>query len=242
MSRIVYCHPLAQPWVLSLGSALIEVTLRPPQVPRPFLWAAPDHLELHAADPRLGGVWVEATELRRRAADGSTLKRACGALTDTRVLDPMAGWGVDALLLAAAGARVVAVEQEPALHALGRDLARRSGIPGVEFHCGDGRLALATAEPFDVVYLDPMFPAHGKTALPGKRMQVTRALPGAETDMSTDELLCWIEAGRTAARRRVVLKRRLKDPVVGSPDWQIKGRSVRFDVYRGTGSPGLSQG
>ena len=90
--------------------------------------------------------------------------------------------------------------------------------------------------------LIPMFPAHGKTALPGKRMQVTRALPGAETDMSTDELLCWIEAGRTAARRRVVLKRRLKDPVVGSPDWQIKGRSVRFDVYRGTGSPGLSQG
>lgn len=237
MSRLLYCHPLAQPWALSLTAGSMELALSAPDATRPFLWAAPDHLELHAADPRLGGVWVEATELRRRAADGSTLKRACGALADASVLDPMAGWGVDALLLAAAGARVVAVEQEPALHALGRDLARRTGISGVEFHCGDGRRALATAERFDLVYLDPMFPAHGKTALPGKRMQVTRALPGAETDMSEEELLCWIEAGRAAARRRVVLKRRLKDPVVGSPHWQIKGRSVRYDVYRGTGSP-----
>ena len=238
MSPALYCHPLAQPWALTLVTGCtVELALCPPDAIRPCLWAAPDHLELHAADPRLGGVWVEATELLRRVADGSTLKRACGALGEARVLDPMAGWGVDALLLAAAGARVVAVEQEPLLHALGRDLARRSGIAGVEFHCGDGLRMLDTAEPFDLVYLDPMFPAHGKTALPGKRMQVTRALPGAETEITVPELLRWIEAGRAAARRRVVLKRRLKDPVVGSPHWQIKGRSVRYDVYRGTGSP-----
>jgi 16S rRNA (guanine1516-N2)-methyltransferase len=234
VSLTLYCHPLAQPWALTLAADSIALALQPPEAIRPCLWAAPDHLELHAADPRLGGVWVEATELRRRAADGSMLKRACGALGDKTVLDPMAGWGVDALLLAAAGARVIAIEQEPLLHALGRDLARRSGITGVEFRCGDGRGALAAADSVDLVYLDPMFPAHGKTALPGKRMQVTRAMPGAVADMAPQELLGWIDAARTAARRRVVLKRRLKDPVAGVPDWQIKGRSVRYDVYRGT--------
>jgi hypothetical protein len=33
----------------------------------------------------------------------------------------------------------------------------------------------------------------------------------------------------------VVLKRRLRDAVVGQPAWQIKERIVRYDVYRGTG-------
>ena len=238
MNCRLYCHPLAQPWALTLASgASIELALRPPDAPRPYLWAAPEQIELHSADPRLSGVWVAASELQRRAADGSMLKRACGALGDATVLDPMAGWGVDALLLAATGARVVAFEREPSLHLLSRDLARRSGITGVEFVCGDGRRALAAAKPFDLVYLDPMFSFNAKTALPGKRMQVTRALPNTMTELTAQDLLGWIEAARASARRRVVLKRRLKDPAVGSPHWQIKGRSVRYDVYRGTVRP-----
>ena len=38
------------------------------------------------------------------------------------------------------------------------------------------------------------------------------------------------------SRRRVVVKRRRHDAPIGKPDWQILGRSVRFDVYRGTAS------
>ena len=37
-------------------------------------------------------------------------------------------------------------------------------------------------------------------------------------------------------RQRIVLKRRLKDPVLDSPSWQIKGKIVRYDVYRGNNS------
>ncbi|MGA1371425.1 MAG: class I SAM-dependent methyltransferase [Pseudomonadales bacterium] len=234
MESTLFCHPLAQPWAIAMfDGGPMELALGPQDGDRPRLWAAPDHLELRVGDARHGGAWVDTSELRRRAAEGSILTRACGRLNDARVLDPMAGWGVDALLLAAAGARVVAVEQEPMLHALARDLARRVGDESVEFRLGDGRLALQSADSFDVVYLDPMFPAHGKSALPSKRMQFTRSLPGSVVDMAPVDVLRWIQVAQPHARRRVVLKRRLKDPVVGAPNGQIKGRSVRYDVYRG---------
>ena len=38
---------------------------------------------------------------------------------------------------------------------------------------------------------------------------------------------------RARARARVVLKRRLKDPIELTPDWSLRGRSVRYDVFRG---------
>ena len=33
-------------------------------------------------------------------------------------------------------------------------------------------------------------------------------------------------------RQRIVLKRRRKDPILDRPSWQIKGKMVRYDVYR----------
>ena len=42
-----------------------------------------------------------------------------------------------------------------------------------------------------------------------------------------------IPLAQRCARSRVVLKRRLKDPVALKPDWTLKGRSVRYDVYQG---------
>ena len=81
---------------------------------------------------------------------------------------------------------------------------------------------------FDVIYFDPMFPVRGKTALPGKRMQYLAGLLGDDPPF-TGSL---VELGRRQARSRVVVKRRSKDPVIARPDWQITGRTVRYDVYR----------
>jgi hypothetical protein len=42
-----------------------------------------------------------------------------------------------------------------------------------------------------------------------------------------------LERARERALRRVVLKRRARDPVIGRPDWTVRGKAVRYDVYRG---------
>jgi 16S rRNA (guanine1516-N2)-methyltransferase len=202
-----------------------------------YLWAVDDHLELRAGadDPAWhGGVWVLPGEVERRAAQGGDLARACGVSRDfrPRVLDAMAGWGIDGLVLASRGCQVTLVERHPLVSALQEDLARRIGAE-VTCRCGDGFQALHASPAFDVIYLDPMFPQRAKGALPGKRLQVLALL--AQPDPRP--LSSWLQAAVAAARRRVVLKRRDKDPLIAPPDWQIRGRSVRFDVYRG-GYPG----
>ena len=46
------------------------------------------------------------------------------------------------------------------------------------------------------------------------------------------ELSDWLGVALQQADERVVVKARAKAPVIGQPAWQLKGRSVRFDVYR----------
>ena len=82
---------------------------------------------------------------------------------------------------------------------------------------------------FDVVYLDPMFGEHPKTAMPAKQMQVLAEL-AAETPRR--EVVELIDAARRVASSRVVVKRRASAEALDRPDWCIRARSVRFDVYR----------
>ncbi len=198
------------------------------------LWATKDHLELRRSGDRRG-VWMREVDLERRAKGDLELFRACGlggqgrGGVGVRVLDAMAGWGLDGLLLARMGCSLVMVEQHPAMHALLEDFTRRVELAAVRACRGDGFAWLDGSQSFDVVYLDPMFPARRKRALPGKRMQYLAAL-APEDSRSLDS---WLEAGRLNASDRVVLKRRLHDSVTATPDWQITGRTVRYDVYRG---------
>ena len=79
-----------------------------------------------------------------------------------------------------------------------------------------------------MAYLDPMFPPRHKRALPDQSMQLLREL--AQPDgLGLAERL---EQARAAARQRVVVKRRIHDPAVGRPAWQLRGGRIRFDVYR----------
>jgi 16S rRNA (guanine1516-N2)-methyltransferase len=212
---------------------LIACAAPPSEHPEPYLWAVDDHLELHAgaAATWSGGVWIRNEDVERRAAQGGELARACGITRDFRpmVLDAMAGWGIDGLVLASRGCRVTLVERHPLVSALEEDLVRRIGLAQVTCRYGDAFEALDEPSGYDVVYLDPMFPERTKGALPGKRLQVLAALVQADER----PLALWLQYAQRAARHRVVLKRRSKDPVTGAPDWQIRGRTVRFDVYRG---------
>ena len=181
------------------------------------------------------GVHIAISDVRRRLRGDFLLGRACGInrSAPVHILDGTAGLGVDGLALALAGQRVTLVEREPVLWALLHNLLERSADLDVLLELDDcaRQLVRAAQMPYDVIYLDPMFPARGKNALPGKRLQYLAELLHDAEPFDEDLL----ELAQTRARSRVVVKRRLKDPALGRPDWSIRGRSVRYDVFQGRG-------
>ena len=178
--------------------------------------------------------------MRRRIAAGrkQLLARAVGLHKDPalRVLDATAGLGRDGFTLAALGATVVMAERNPTVAALLRDARRRAladpasaaAAARVEIVEADGRTLCAgpTEAGFDVVYLDPMYPDRGKTALAGRELQLLRELTGGDPD--ADALLA-----SANARRRVVVKRPLKAPPLAgrAPSLALAGTQARFDIY-----------
>jgi 16S rRNA (guanine1516-N2)-methyltransferase len=186
--------------------------------------------------PSAVSVCLDVADVRRRIRQGRRLAiaKACGVRQDLSVLDAMAGFGLDGITLAALGCRVLMVERDPLLYALLEDAVSRARAEfqfgPIECRRGDAREVLAIAAPFDTIYLDPMFPNRSGSALPRLSAQLLARYVGPPDD----DLAGLVAQSRMAARQRVVVKRRRLDPTVASPDWQIVGRSVRFDVYRGS--------
>ena len=198
----------------------------------PYLWWNGSRLQLFSGqDPR--PVCLCDEDLEKRANFGAELARACGVTRSRqpRVLDAMAGWGVDGMMLAALSCPVVMVERNDAMWALLDSFLSSCSGRGAELIHADAWTILDGKRSFDVVYLDPMFSQRRKGALPGKAMQLLARVCGPDDRSAAD----WVERAKPCAVARVVLKRRLRDPLVGRPDWQIKGHSVRYDVYRGVG-------
>lgn len=180
---------------------------------------------------------LQLPDIRRRVRQGRrlALARACDARPGLRVHDALAGWGTDGLVLAALGCRVHFSERSPDVHEIldsrlraesGRWLSERPD--SISWAHEDAVDRWRERGDFDVVYLDPVFGEHPKTALPAKHMQVLAKLAGA---MSNGEVVELIDGARCVAASRVVVKRRASAEALGRPNWQIRARSVRFDVY-----------
>ena len=193
------------------------------------------HLCLNESDltlrhPDKQSMRLSLDDIRRRSLSGrrSPLSRACGVRDGMTVLDAFAGWGTDGLTLATLGCRVTCCELQPLVFAMLYDRIKRSEICSLNgIRVDVGELLADRMHCWDVVYLDPMFPLHPKTALPSYPMQV---LADIADQSDTREIAEW---SFECANQRVVIKNRIKDPpLIRSPDWQIRARSVRFDVYR----------
>ncbi len=172
---------------------------------------------------------VDLSSARPRADD--LLVRAIGKGRGVQtVFDATAGLGRDSWTMTQAGLDVTACERLPWLAELLRDGLRRAGTEAVEVVAGEAieRLAELTS-PVDAVYLDPMFAAHSKSALPKRELQLLRTLCGAGDDAGVELL----DAARHSARRRVVVKRRPSAPPLGGvpASSSLQGNRVRFDLY-----------
>ena len=183
---------------------------------------------------------LTAPALLRRAREPlkrQGLGRALGLkkTANPSVLDATAGFGNDAFLMASHGCEVIATERHPVVHELLADGLRRAADSGLAAVVAQIELRLADFTDFvcpeqgvDVVYLDPMFPATGKSARVKKSMAMLQALLGPEAEPAP-----LLQRALAMARKRVVVKRgRLSPELPGRPpDLALRGRSNRYDVY-----------
>lgn len=204
---------------------------------------ADDTLQLAPRDTRQSGpVSVDfcGGANRHRLQGGAELvvKAVCGRAREPLVVvDATAGLGRDSFILASRGLNVTLLERSPVIAALLDDGLRRARAASdetvaaiaarMELHCADAASWLGTHDA-DVVYLDPMFPDLGQTALAKKEMQLFQQL---ELDRGDEAAL--LTAARGAARLRVVVKRPRKAPPLADvpASYTLEGRAVRFDVY-----------
>ena len=165
---------------------------------------------------------------RIEGARFSALARACAANRRPSILDGLGGWGLDAIALGSLGCQVTLIEFNPMVCVLARNLIYEQGL-SVPVLCADvGDYLETSKESFDVVYLDPIFPPHPTNALPVRRMQMLESLAKADTDLHAV-----FELALDRSLGRVVVKHRRKQPsLFRKPDWQVQGRTIRFDVYR----------
>ncbi len=172
---------------------------------------------------------------------GQPLARAVGLKggRNPRLLDVTAGLGRDGFVLATLGCHVTLVERSPVIAALLQDgLNRARQAPETAqiagrmlLHHADGLAYLKRLEADrrpDVVYLDPMYPHRGKSALVKKEMRIFRQLVGDDLDAPA-----LLQAALSQARFRVVVKRPARaEPLGGeAPTMSISSPNTRYDVY-----------
>jgi 16S rRNA (guanine1516-N2)-methyltransferase len=170
------------------------------------------------------------------------LARAVGlpAPRQLQVVDATAGWGRDSAVLAALGCAVTMIERHAVVAALLADGVARASLSAeaevqrflprlrlVQADAADWLMTAADPQP-DVVLLDPMFPDRAGSAAVRKEMVLFQRLVGDDAD--AERLLV---AALDRARHRVVVKRPLAAPPLQgrAPDFSLKGKSTRFDVY-----------
>lgn len=180
---------------------------------------------------------------RSRSGTSELLGKAVGRgkKSPLRILDATAGLGRDAFVLADLGCEVDLCEREPVVVELlraGLDIARGGDpwlagvVQRMRLYPGDARHNATTRVPgVDVIYLDPMFPARGKSAAVKKEMALFQRLLERATDpQDAQELLLWALRQDVA---RIVVKRPAKAPQLAGrvPTHSVSGKSVRYDVY-----------
>lgn len=199
-------------------------------------------LELHdLRGDRTRPVCIDFTKMdvrsySRNLSRRQPLARAMGKRNKT-IIDATAGLGQDALLLAAMGYRVDAIERNAVMAVLLQDaLARAQKEPSLEralrgrlsFISGDARQRIPQLAKADVIYLDPMYPPkRSKSALAKKEMRMLRDLVGEDSD--ADQL--FVIAHASAGNRVVVKRPQHAQPLVADPDFAIRSKLVRYDVY-----------
>jgi 16S rRNA (guanine1516-N2)-methyltransferase len=166
------------------------------------------------------------------------IAKACGIgqLKSPTILDACAGFGTDSLVLASLGANVIMVERHRVIATLLQEALTKakdhpeltSILSRITFIHGDAKDIIPQYKA-DIIYLDPMFPETGNTALQQKNLQFLKHTVGDDSD--ADQLL---PIACRHAIYRTVVKRPRKAPLIAphiEPHFSLNGKANRFDIY-----------
>ena len=142
------------------------------------------------------------------------------------VVDATAGLCRDSMHFLALGCEVVALERNSRLYEAFSQLSQPAHFQLIHAEAAEW---LSHVKP-DIVYLDPMFPEKKKAAAVSKESRILQLLESPPTPDEERELL---DAARTAARDRVIVKRPKPAPWLAGekPSHKFVGKAVRYDVY-----------
>nr|MBF0221579.1 class I SAM-dependent methyltransferase [Desulfobulbaceae bacterium] len=206
-----------------------------------------ERVELRPPEASLGqpfAVDFGSGSVSYRLKNGSVKKediaRAVGLKKGTpHIIDATCGFAQDSFILAALGCTISLCERSPITHALVSDALKRAAsspqlapiIQRITLHLGDSLdliPQLSASHPADVIYLDPMYPHRTKSALVKKQMRLLRQLVGKDADANQLH-----HRALEYAHSRVVCKRPITADFLSDmkPDFAIKGKKHRFDVY-----------
>lgn len=181
----------------------------------------------------------EIIRRKNQMNNSQEISKAVGIKKDfkPKILDTTAGQGRDSFLLASLGCEITMLERNSIIFLLLNN-AIANAKNNAELVDIINRMTLINQdsidflknnkEYFDVIYIDPMFPKSNKSRLVKKDMQIFREIVG--DDLDSTELLKYALQQNT---KRVVVKRMLNSPFINNlkPNFQIKGKTTRFDVY-----------
>lgn len=181
----------------------------------------------------------EIIRRKNQMNNSQEVSKAVGIKKDfkPKILDTTAGQGRDSFLLASLGCEITMLERNSIIFLLLNN-AIENAKNNLELADIINRMTLINQdsieflknnkEYFDVIYIDPMFPKSNKSRLVKKDMQIFREIVG--DDLDSTELLKYALQQNT---KRVVVKRMINSPFINNlkPNFQIKGKTTRFDVY-----------
>ena len=164
------------------------------------------------------------------------LKKAIGK-TDRplRILDATAGLLGDSMIMLALGHSVTAYEQSKILYTmLNNQLNQLSETDSnlLNFKLINSNVCETnfSEKSFDVIYFDPMYPEDKASSARRSDLKKINSILEIEGLVSDPELT--FSYLRNISSTKLIVKRPLKaDAFKGSINYQIKGKSVRFDIY-----------
>lgn len=172
----------------------------------------------------------------KRSDHETLLKKALGKNTDSlNIFDGTAGLLSDALIFLALGHNVIACEQSTIIFLLVRDAIERAKeelpyIENLKLFNGNSFECFKNQKNIDVIYLDPMYPESKKNILRSGNIALIKNILEIEMIKDCGDNIFY--EFKESDFKKIILKRPIKAELLDSKfNYQIKGKSTRFDVY-----------
>jgi 16S rRNA (guanine1516-N2)-methyltransferase len=172
----------------------------------------------------------------RRSDHEKLLKKTLGKFNEPlNIFDGTAGMLSDTLIFLALGHKVIAYEQSRIIFLLVLDALERakSQVPFIEnlkLLNGNSVECFKRHANIDVIYLDPMYPENKKNVLRSGNIALIKDILQIEKIKDHGDNIFY--EFKEYDYKKIVLKRPIKSELLDNKyNYQIKGKSTRFDVY-----------